>query len=75
MDLEKEVLRAAQRLNGHVRQTRLEYSPYFSQLIDGNVYFKLENLQVTGSFKARGAMNKLLSLSPAELFLRRRVWQ
>lgn len=63
IDLEKEVLRAALRIDGHVRQTRLEYSPYFSQLTDCNVYFKLENLQVTGSFKARGAMNKLLSLS------------
>lgn len=67
MDLEKEILRAAQRINGHVRQTRLEYSPYFSQLVGGNVYFKLENLQVTGSFKARGAMNKLLALSPEQL--------
>ncbi|MEM7117291.1 MAG: threonine/serine dehydratase [Chloroflexota bacterium] len=66
MDLEKEVLRAALRLKGNVRQTRLEHSPYFSQLIGGNVYFKLENLQVTGSFKARGAMNKLLSLSPEQ---------
>lgn len=66
MDIEKEVLRAAQRIQGHVRQTRLEYSPHFSKLVGGNVYFKLENLQVTGSFKARGAMNKLLSLSPEE---------
>jgi threonine dehydratase len=31
-----------------------------------NVYLKLENLQHTGSFKLRGAMNKLLSLSPEE---------
>ena len=38
--------------------------------VDGqraNVYFKLENLQHTGSFKTRGAMNKLLSLTRKEL--------
>ena len=66
MDIGKEVLRAAQRLHGHVYQTRLDYSPYFSQLTGANVYFKLENLQQTGSFKARGALNKLLSLTEAE---------
>ena len=38
----------------------------FSELLNGNVWFKLENNQVTGSFKARGAINKLLSLTDTE---------
>ena len=41
-------------------------STEFSELTGGNVYFKLENEQVTGSFKARGSLNKILSLSKEE---------
>lgn len=58
---------ASNRVYPHVRKTRLDYSPHFSELTGANVYLKLENLQHTGSFKARGAFNKLLSLSPEEL--------
>ena len=58
---------AAGRVYPHVRKTRLEHSPHFSELTGANVYLKLENLQHTGSFKARGAFNKLLSLSEDEL--------
>src|SRR3954470_20284851 len=42
------------------------YSETFSQLTGNRVSFKLENLQMTGSFKERGAVNKLLSLTPDE---------
>ncbi len=66
MDIEKEVLRAEQRIRPYIRETPLEHSPYFSQIGVGQVFLKLENLQHTGSFKARGAMNKLLSLSPEQ---------
>src|SRR5205807_9803207 len=38
----------------------------FSDLVGCKVYFKLENLQLTGSFKERGAANKLLQLAPEE---------
>ena len=44
----------------------LDPSPYYSQLSGADVYFKCENLQHTGSFKARGALNKILSLSEQE---------
>ena len=37
-----------------------------SRLCGCQTYFKLENLQMTGSFKERGALNKLLQLSEAE---------
>ena len=54
---------AANRIAAYIRETPLDYSPYFSELTGANVYLKLENLQHTGSFKLRGAFNKLLSLS------------
>ena len=67
MDIVEEVLRAQERIRPHVRETILEHSIFLSQLGGANVYCKLENLQYTGSFKARGAMNKLLSLTTEEL--------
>tara|TARA_B100000315_G_C14534305_1_gene567699 strand:+ start:472 stop:1500 length:1029 start_codon:yes stop_codon:yes gene_type:complete len=54
---------ATERIRSHIRETPLEHSPYFSTLTGANVWLKLENLQTTGSFKLRGACNKLLSLS------------
>src|SRR5450432_1898117 len=42
------------------------FSETFSRLTGNKVWFKLENLQMTGSFKERGALNKILSLSPKE---------
>jgi threonine dehydratase len=66
MNIAKEVIAAAIRIRPYIRKTILEYSPYYSRLTEANVHFKLENLQHTGSFKLRGAMNKMLSLSPAQ---------
>ena len=60
-----EVITAEGRIREHIRRTYLEYSPLFSKLCDSQVFLKLENLQLTGSFKIRGAMNKILSM-PAE---------
>ncbi len=42
------------------------YSETFSRLTGNKIFFKLENLQMTGSFKERGAVNKLMSLTPEE---------
>jgi threonine dehydratase len=61
------VLRAEQLIRPHIVETALQFSPYFSRRSGANVFFKLESLQVTNSFKARGAMGKLLSLSKEEL--------
>ncbi len=66
MDILEEVLRAEIRIRPYIRETPLDRSVYLSEVGGANVYCKLENLQYTGSFKARGAMNKLLSLSPEE---------
>jgi threonine dehydratase len=60
------VQEAAVRIQPYIRQTPLEFSAYLSHLCECHVYLKLENLQVTGSFKARGGLNKVLSLSEQE---------
>ena len=57
---------AEERIRPYIRETPLEYSSYLSRLGQARVHLKLENLQLTGSFKLRGAMNKLLSLSAKE---------
>src|SRR5271165_5981938 len=41
-------------------------SETFSKLTGNTIYFKLDNLQRTGAFKERGALNKLLTLTPEE---------
>jgi len=66
LDVLKETLEAEERIRPHIRQTPLEPSPFLSELTGGDVYLKLENTQITGSFKLRGAVNKLLSLSDEE---------
>jgi len=54
---------AANRIAPHIRETPLDHSPFFSELTGANVFLKLDNLQHTGSFKLRGAFNKLLSMT------------
>ncbi len=58
---------AAARIQGYIRETPLEPSAWLSQLAGAEVYLKLENLQTTGSFKLRGAANRLLTLRPEEV--------
>ena len=47
-------------------ETKLLYSPYFSELIGNKVYLKPENMQVTGAYKIRGAYYKISTLSDEE---------
>jgi threonine dehydratase len=61
-----EVEAAAERIAGHVVRTPTVPSPGLAALLGVPVTVKLELLQRTGSFKARGATAKLLSLSDAE---------
>ena len=63
MEWSHKIFNAYKRIKPYVRKTYFNHSYYFSGLLNADVWFKLENLQVTGSFKARGAFNKLLSLS------------
>jgi len=62
-----EQIRAARaRAAGIVKTTPLDLSATFSALCQRDIYLKLENLQKTGSFKVRGALNKIQRLEPAE---------
>ena len=64
LDVAKEVLAAEERIRPHIRETPIELSHVLAPQGDGQAFLKLENLQITGSFKLRGAMNKILSLTP-----------
>lgn len=65
-EIRLEVLEAAERIEPFIRETPLEFSHYLSSAGGCEVFLKLENVQITGSFKLRGAINKLLTLSPEE---------
>jgi threonine dehydratase len=57
---------ARKRLEGAIYQTPCAYSQTLSELSGVRCFVKLENLQMTGSFKERGAANLLLQLTPEE---------
>jgi threonine dehydratase len=57
-----DVFRARQILRGRIRRTPLAPSPSLSSRIDAPVHLKLEHLQVTGSFKVRGATVAIANL-------------
>jgi len=59
----KAIDEAYKRIKDQVLRTPLVTSEYFNNLLNAQVYFKLENLQWTGSFKLRGAMNKIMQLN------------
>jgi len=62
----EDIRAAAQRIAGAVAQTPCVESRTLSRLTGAQVFLKFENLQFTASFKERGALNKLLSLSADE---------
>jgi threonine dehydratase len=60
-------IEAARRaIAGHVVRTPMLPAPKLSALTGASVWVKYENMQVTNSFKERGALNKLAALTPAE---------
>lgn len=66
LDIQREIFAAENRIRSHIRETILDFSLPLSKMTNTNVYLKCENLQYTGSFKVRGAFNKLLSLTSDE---------
>jgi threonine dehydratase len=64
--LYQDVVDAHQRIEPYIVRSPVELSLHLSQLTGANVYLKNEHLQYTGSFKLRGAFNKILSLSKEE---------
>ena len=61
-----DIYRAAFYLDNVAVKTKLIESPYFSSICNNTVFLKPENLQVTGSFKLRGAYNRISQLSEEE---------
>lgn len=57
-----EIERASRRLEKIIHVTRLDLSSTFSRMTGGEIYLKCENRQKTGSFKIRGAANKIAAL-------------
>ncbi|MCR5576210.1 MAG: threonine ammonia-lyase [Oscillospiraceae bacterium] len=66
MDLEclplSEIMTAQRRLKNVLHHTELDLSATFSRMSGGNIYLKCENRQKTGSFKIRGATNKISAM-------------
>ena len=50
-------------INTNIIKTPFVSNDYINQITGGNILFKLENLQITGSFKFRGASHKILKLT------------
>jgi len=62
----QDVREAAGRIRPYIRHTPLLREKNMDQMLGCQVYLKPEMLQITGSFKLRGALNKILSLTPDE---------
>jgi len=62
----EQVIAAHKQISPYVRRTPCEASPAYAERLGVDVWLKSEHLQHAGSFKTRGATNKLLSLTPEE---------
>jgi len=62
----KDIEKAKNRLQDVIQHTPLAFAPVLSKELDANIYLKKENLQITGSFKIRGAFNKISTLTYEE---------
>jgi threonine dehydratase len=62
-DVVEKAYAADKRIGEIIRRTALAHSPEFSEATGADVYLKLENQQLTGSFKLRGATNRVMTLS------------
>src|SRR6056297_3497860 len=62
----EQIKEARDKLEGVINKTKLDHSRTFSEMSGNDVYLKLENLQRTGSFKLRGAYNKIVDLTAEE---------
>jgi threonine dehydratase len=67
MSITVDDIRAArERIRPHIYHSPCPYSLSLSRLCDAEIYCKLDHLQMTGSFKERGARNRLMALSPEQ---------
>jgi threonine dehydratase len=65
MDI-SDIRQASERIGPYIKRTPLEYSETLSKRLNTRVFVKYELFQKTGAFKARGAFNRLLSMSEHE---------
>ncbi len=65
INIEK-ITQARDRLKNIIRRTPIAYAPILSKKYNSDIYLKKENLQLTGSFKLRGAFNKIATLTKEE---------
>lgn len=63
----QEIQSAYSRISRYINRTPMEFSKMFSEKCGGEVYLKLENQQLTSSFKIRGALSRMIELSPEEI--------
>ncbi len=62
----KDIVAAQKKISPYIDFCPLIYSSYFSRKFKSSIFLKPENLQLTGSFKIRGALNKILTLTDKE---------
>jgi len=62
----RDIQDARRLIRNEVNKTPLVRSQYLSDLCGSDAYLKLENLQVTNAFKIRGALNRMMNLTPEE---------
>ena len=62
-----DIKEAQEKIQTQVIKTPTTYSTTLSNLLDANVFLKLENLQLTGSYKVRGALNRLMNLTDEQV--------
>jgi len=60
------ILEARRNIRPYLSETALRRSDYLSEVSGGNIWLKLENRQPTGSFKVRGALNKISTLETSQ---------
>ena len=58
-NLKDEIIKAYENISPYVKNIPLYHSASFSENYGAGIYFKLESLQRTGSFKVRGALNAI----------------
>lgn len=62
-----DIVQAHEKIIAHIHRTPILTSRSINAIAGCNIYFKCENFQKIGAFKARGAVNAVLSLSPSQL--------
>ncbi|MHA1268294.1 MAG: threonine ammonia-lyase [Candidatus Helarchaeota archaeon] len=67
MEIVEEIRKVNEKISKFCKKTPLIYSTTFSEITGNEIYLKLENFQKTGSFKIRGAINKILKIDKSDI--------